>query len=57
MKDFHRNNLLFSLCGLNCRLCPMKLDKFCPGCGGGEGNLSCKIARCSLQNGGVEYCF
>lgn len=56
MKDFMRADLLFSLCGLNCGLCPMHLDGYCPGCGGGEGNQSCKIARCSLQHGKVEYC-
>ena len=56
MKDFVRDNLCFSLCGLNCGLCPMKLDGHCPGCGGGEGNQSCKIAKCSIQHGRVEYC-
>ncbi len=56
MKGFHRENLLFSLCGLNCGLCPMHLDNHCPGCGGGEGNQSCAIARCSLSHEGVEYC-
>lgn len=55
MKDFTRADLLFSLCGLNCGLCPMHLDGHCPGCGG-EGNQSCKIARCSLQHGKAEYC-
>lgn len=57
MKGFNRTNQLFSLCGLNCGLCPMFLNKNCPGCGGGEGNQSCKIARCSLEHGSVEYCF
>ena len=57
MKGFHRQNQLFSLCGLNCRLCPMFLNKNCPGCGGGEGNQSCKIVGCSLEHDGVEYCF
>ncbi len=57
MKGFNRSNQLFSLCGLNCGLCPMFLNKNCPGCGGGEGNQSCKIARCSLEHNGVEYCF
>lgn len=57
MKGFHRDNQLFSLCGLNCGLCPMHLNKYCPGCGGGEGNQSCKIAKCSLEHDGVEYCF
>lgn len=57
MKGFNRQNQLLALCGLNCGLCPMFLSKHCPGCGGGEGNQSCKIARCSLEHGGVEYCF
>ena len=45
------------MCGLNCGLCPMFLNKNCPGCGRGEGNQACKIARCSIEHGGVEYCF
>ena len=57
MKDFYRTNLSFSLCGLNCGLCPMRLDGYCPGCGGGAGNQSCAIAKCSLQHDKVEYCF
>lgn len=57
MKGFNRSNQLFSLCGLNCGLCPMFLNQYCPGCGGGEGNQSCKIARCGMEHGGVEYCF
>lgn len=56
MKDFTRLDLLFSLCGLNCGLCTMRLNGYCPGCGGGEGNQSCKIARCSMQHGKPEYC-
>lgn len=56
MKNFKRNYPLFSLCGLNCGLCPMHLDDYCPGCGGGTGNQSCAVARCSLQHGGIEYC-
>lgn len=57
MKNFKRENLMFSLCGLNCSLCPMNLNQYCPGCGGGEGNQSCSIAKCSLQHGKIEYCF
>lgn len=57
MKGFSRENLLFSLCGLNCGLCQMHIGGYCPGCGGGEGNQSCKIAKCSLEHGGVSYCF
>ena len=55
MKDFKRNNPYFSLCGLNCKLCPMHLSGHCGGCG--FGNQSCPIARCSLEHGSPEYCF
>ena len=57
MKNFNRSDLSFSLCGLNCALCTMKLDGYCPGCGGGAGNQGCSIARCSLEHGGYDYCF
>ena len=57
MKGFKRNDLQFSLCGLNCAICPMKLGKYCPGCGGGDGNQGCTIARCSMQHESIEYCF
>ncbi len=56
MKNFCRNDLSFSLCGLNCILCSMQIDGHCPGCGGGDGNQGCSIARCSIEHGGVEYC-
>ncbi len=55
MKGFQRENQLFSLCGLNCGLCPMLLGDYCGGCG--NGNQSCKIAKCSLEHGKVEYCY
>lgn len=35
----------------------MNLNQYCPSCGGGEGNQSCSIAKCSLQHGNIEYCF
>ncbi len=57
MKGFNRQNQLFSLCGLNCGLCPMFLNRYCPGCGGGEGNQSCRIAKCSIEHESIEYCF
>lgn len=57
MSDFKRNDLLISLCGLNCGLCSMKLDSYCPGCGGGAGNQVCAIARCSIQKNNFEYCY
>lgn len=56
MKGFERSDFCLSLCGLNCTLCPMHLGGHCPGCGGGAGNQSCGIARCSLEHGGLEYC-
>lgn len=56
MKGFEREDLYFSLCGLNCGLCPMQLDGYCPGCGGGAGNQSCPIATCSLTKGKIQYC-
>ena len=55
MKGFKRKNQLFSLCGLNCGLCPMLLGGHCGGCG--HGNQSCKIAKCSLEHGEIEYCY
>ena len=55
MKGFERKSQLLSLCGLNCGLCPMFLGSYCGGCG--NGNQSCRIARCSLAHGGIEYCY
>ena len=56
MKGFSPGNEpMFSLCGLNCALCAMHVGGYCHGCGGGEGNQSCAIARCSLGRG-VEFC-
>jgi len=58
MKNYKREYPLFSLCGLNCGLCPIHhMDNGCPGCGGGEGHRSCAIVKCSLQHGAVEYCW
>lgn len=57
MKGFTRTELRFSQCGLNCALCSMHLGGYCPGCGGGTGNQSCAIARCSLEHGGVAFCW
>ena len=57
MKGFVREETRFSLCGLNCRLCSMRLGGYCPGCGGGAGNQSCAIAKCSLEHGGVQFCW
>lgn len=56
MKGFTREYTQFSLCGLNCLLCPMQVGGYCPGCGGGPGNQSCTMARCSLDRGGYAFC-
>lgn len=55
MKNFVRSNQYLSLCGLNCKLCSMYLGGHCGGCG--NGNQSCTIAKCSMQQNKVEYCF
>ena len=57
MKGFTREETRFSLCGLNCALCSMYLGSYCPGCGGGAGNQSCAIAKCSLDHSGVLFCW
>ena len=57
MKGFAREETRFSLCGLNCTLCSMHLGGYCPGCGGGAGNQSCAMARCSLEHGEVQFCW
>lgn len=57
MKGFTRAETRFSLCGLSCALCSMHLGGYCPGCGGGAGNQSCTIAKCSLEHGGVQFCW
>ena len=57
MKDYRRQNPVFSLCGLCCLLCPMHLGGYCPGCGGGESHQLCAVIRCSREHGEMEYCF
>ena len=57
MKGFTREETRFSLCGLHCCLCSMHLGGYCPGCGGGAGNQSCAIAKCSLEHDRVLFCW
>ena len=57
MKGFAREETRFSLCGLGCALCSMHLGGYCPGCGGGAGNQSCAIAKCSLEHDGISFCW
>lgn len=56
--EFNRTDGLFSLCGLNCGLCPMQLRGECSGCfNGSTCYQTCPIAPCSVKHGGVDYCF
>ena len=57
-KDFNRTDGLFSLCGLNCGLCPMQLRGECSGCfNGSTCYQTCPIVPCSVKHGNVEYCY
>ncbi len=63
MKPYARDYPLFSLCGLNCGLCPRyqtEGDSKCPGCGGADFHLkhpSCTVITCNQKHDLVEYCF
>jgi hypothetical protein len=63
MKELVREHHLFSLCGLNCGLCPRyhtEGSSKCPGCGGEEFHLkhpTCSIISCNQRHDNVEYCF
>lgn len=55
---FKRKDGSFSLCGLNCGLCPMKIRGSCSGCFTDSPCYStCPIAPCSVRHGNVEYCY
>ncbi len=56
--EFNRTDGLFSLCGLNCGLCPMQIRDECSGCfNGSTCYMTCPIAPCSVEHGNVDYCF
>jgi hypothetical protein len=65
MEIYTRTNPDFSLCGLNCALCPNfhihTNGKFkCPGCGGEkffEKHPSCAIITCSKKHKNIDFCF
>ena len=62
MGNTERPYPLFSLCGLNCGLCPNHYTNGpsrCSGCGSGAGffNPSCGIIACAERHGGLEFCF
>ena len=57
-KRFLRDDLLFSLCGLNCSLCPMFIRGGCTGCREGSScYMICEFAPCSIEHGNLDYCF
>ncbi len=56
--EFKRTENLFSLCGLNCGLCPMHIRGDCGGCFTDSPCYpTCPIAPCSVSHGNVEYCY
>ena len=63
MKTNQREFPSFSLCGLNCGLCPRyqtKAKSKCPGCGGTdfqEKHPTCAVITCNKKHDTVEYCF
>ena len=63
MKEYKRNTALFSLCGLNCALCPRfhtEGTSKCPGCGGEDFSLkhpTCAVVTCNDKHDHVEFCF
>jgi hypothetical protein len=63
MKEYKREYPLYSLCGLNCGLCPRYQTNGrskCPGCGGQDFHLkhpACSVITCNRKHDNVEYCF
>ena len=65
MEIYTRKTPDFSLCGLNCALCPNYYlhtnGKFkCPGCGGEnffEKHPSCAVITCGKRHKNIEFCF
>jgi hypothetical protein len=63
VKEYRRTYPQFSLCGLNCGLCPRfhtdGISK-CPGCGGPDFHLkhpACAVITCNKKHDNVEFCF
>ena len=63
MGVYTRDYPFFSLCGLNCCLCPRfhtEGGSKCPGCGGegfSEKHPTCAVVTCSKKHGMFQYCF
>lgn len=63
MKEYKREYPLYSLCGLNCGLCPRYhtegISK-CPGCGGTDFHLkhpTCAVITCNQKHDNMQFCF
>ncbi len=63
MQPYERPYPLFSLCGLNCGLCPRyhtSGSSQCPECGGpgfSDKHPSCTVLNCAKRHGCITYCF
>lgn len=63
LKEYNREYPLYSLCGLNCCLCPRYQtngESKCPGCGGKKFHLkhpTCSVITCNQKHDNVEFCF
>ncbi len=63
MPEYVRKNPHFSLCGLDCCLCPRFHTEGisrCPGCGGpgfSDKHPTCAVVTCSRKHGEMEHCF
>ena len=63
MDGYKRKEASFSLCGLNCCLCPRfhtDGSSKCPGCGGNDFSSkhpSCAVITCNKKHDTVEFCF
>jgi hypothetical protein len=63
MKEYKRKYPLFSLCGLNCGLCPRYQSEGkskCPGCGEKDfcsKHPTCPVISCNIKHDNVEFCF
>ncbi len=63
MKDNSRQYPVYSLCGLNCGLCPRyhtEGPSRCPGCGGADFSQkhpACAVITCNKKHDNVQFCF
>lgn len=63
MKEYKRKEPSFSLCGLNCALCPRfhtDGSSKCPGCGGPDFLFKhpiCSVVTCNKKHDNVEFCY